>query len=86
MSDLKHDVANIICQYNCDSRRPGGLDECPIAQSHINCAEAVLKAADKANPPGHDYASTTASHESLATQRDGYKYFGFGRGPSVVKA
>ena len=52
-------------------------------------AETMLRIVEKAwphSPPGHDYASTTASHEQIATQAAGYKYFGFGRGPSVVKA
>ena len=82
MSEIPDKVVEAVAQKINESRGLGGAYALELAREVIEYVEQEWPH----NPPGHDYASTIASHEQLATQRDGFKYFGFGRGPSVVKA
>ena len=82
MSEIRDGVIEAVAQKINDSRGVGKDYALGLVQEVIGYAEETWPH----SPPGHDYRSTTASQVSLGTQAAGYKYFGFGRGPAVVKS
>jgi hypothetical protein len=62
-------AADIICQFECHERKPGGLKMCDWAERHLACARVVLEKAEQAwphNPPQRDPASCTSINTQQA--------------------